>query len=59
MDDPKVTEEAHVTTLKDEWLIIYGNLTPETKAWIKKIVEAEKKNFEKENKVCEKVKGKS
>lgn len=59
MDDPKVAEVVRLTTLKDEWLIACGKPTPETKARIKKVVEAEKKKAEKEDKAREKAKRKS
>ena len=59
MDDPKVAEEARLITLRDKWLIARRKPTPETKARIKKAVEAEKKKAEKESKAREKAKGKS
>lgn len=50
MNDPKVAEKAHLTTLRDEWLIAYRKSILETKVQIKKAVEAEKKKIKKENK---------
>lgn len=43
MDDLKVADAARLTILRDKWLIARGRPTPETKARIKKRVEAEKK----------------
>lgn len=58
-DNPKLAEEARLTTLKDEWLIACEKPTPETKARIKKAAEAEKKKAEKKSKAQEKVKKKN
>lgn len=59
MDDLKVAEAVYLTTLRDKWLIAHGKPMPETKARIKKSVEAEKKKVEKENNTWQKVKRKS
>lgn len=59
MDDPKVAEKVHLTTLRDEWLIAREKPTPETKARMKKTAKAEKKKAEKESKIREKAKKKS
>ena len=59
MDNLKVAKEARLTTLRDKWLITCGKPTSETKAWMKKATEAEKKKAERENKAREKAKKKS
>lgn len=56
IEDPKIAKVACLTTLKDKWLIAHGKPMPETKAWIKKVVEAEKKKAKKEDKAWEKAK---
>lgn len=48
MDDPKLAEKAHLTTLRDEWLIAFRKPMLKTKLWIKKTVEAEKKKDQEE-----------
>ena len=58
MDNPKVTEKARLTTLKDKQLIACGKPTPETKDWMKKVAEAKKKKVEKVSKAQEKAKRK-
>ena len=59
MDDSKIAEKACLTILRDKWLITRGKSMPETKAWMKKAAEAEKKKAKKESKVWEKAKKKS
>lgn len=59
MDDSLVAKEAHITVLRDHWLIPHGNPTPETKARIKKAADAKKKLVEKQDKVCKKARAKN
>ncbi|MCJ1348467.1 hypothetical protein MMC31_006699 [Peltigera leucophlebia] len=59
MDDPLVAEEAHAIALRDTWLIEKGNPPPETKARMRKAVDAEKKLVEKQTKAQEKAKAKN
>lgn len=59
IDDPLVVKEACITALRDHWFIAYSKLTLETKAWIKKAADGEKKLVEKQDKVCEKTRAKN
>ena len=59
IDDPLVVEEAHAIALRDKWLIEKGNPPLETKARMKKAVDAEKKFVEKQTKAQEKAKAKN
>ena len=54
LDDPIVTKTAKITALRDQWLIQWGKANTETKIWIKKVVDAEKKKKEKADKAREK-----
>ncbi len=54
IDNPVVAETTKITVLRDQWLVQQGKATVETKAQIKKAVEAEKKEREKANKIKKK-----
>lgn len=42
MDNPIIAKEAQTITLKNNRLIKKENLTPDTKAWIKKAIDTKK-----------------
>lgn len=54
LDDPVVAETAKITVLRDQWLIQQKKVNTETKAWIKKAVDVEKKEKNKADKAREK-----
>lgn len=59
MDDLLVVEEAQIVSLRDQLLIAWGKATPETKAWVKKAADAEKKLVEKQEIACKQTKAKN
>lgn len=59
MNNPKVAEEAYLTTLRDKWLIACGKPMPKTKVQMKKAAKVEKKKAKKESKARKKSKRKS
>lgn len=54
MDDPTVAEAARITMLRDNWLIQIGRPTPQAKARLKKVAEAEKKEKARQDRAREK-----
>ncbi len=43
MDDPTIIEAAHITTIRDQWLISNNKTNPDFKARLNKVKEAERK----------------
>lgn len=59
MDNSIVAQNAQMTALWNQWLIIQGKATPENKTQIKKATDVEKKKAEKEDKACKKTRSKN